>query len=473
MKFGLHYTLLDIRVASRFILLYGVRHMRENILGKENITILFLKYSIPTIAAMLFLGLNSIVDGLFVGNYVGANALASINIAMPFISFILAFSVVVGIGTQSIIGRKLGEGNITEANIAFKTALLLVGGISVIFAVVAIGFTAKIAGFLGANEFLLPQVTTYIRYLSLFLPFLGVMMVLDYVLKAVAKPVYAMLALVVAVISHMLFNCLFIVKLALGIKGAALATGLGYSVALGMAVLPFVRGQTLLKLLDGRFDKNVAGHIIYSGSSEGLTEVGTGITTFLFNITLMRYVGEMGVAAFSIINYLAFIGNNVLLGLSDGVGAIISYNYGSRQMNRVKRTLQLAAATAFVIGAGMFIAISVFSKEVISLFLDTDKGHILTFAVHGAKLYAFAFLVNGLNIVTCGYFTAIGIPKHAAMVAISKGIVLIVLGILTLPVILGIGGIWLTVPIAESITVILSAILVYRQFNYQVCREVK
>ncbi len=444
--------------------------MRENILGKENITILFLKYSIPTIAAMLFLGLNTIVDGLFVGNYVGASALASVNIAMPFISIMLALSVVVGIGTQSVIGRKLGEGDIAEANNAFKTALLLITGISLLFAAVAVGCTTQIAGLLGANEHLMPQVTAYISHLGLFLPFLGVMMVLDYVLKVMAKPVYAMLALVVAVISHMLFNWLFIVKLALGIKGAALAAGLGYSVAFCMAILPFVGGKVSLKPLVGSFDKSVAGHILYSGSSEGLTEVGAGITTFLFNITLMRYVGEMGVAAFSVISYLSFIGNNVLIGLSDGVGAIISYNYGSRQMERVKKALQLAAITAFVIGAGMFTAISVFSKEVISLFLDAGKEGILEFAVQGAKLYAFAFLVNGLNIVTSGYFTAIGNPKYAAMVAVSKGIVLVVLGILTLPVILGIGGIWLTVPIAEIITVMLSAVLVYRQFKYQADR---
>ena len=202
-----------------------------------------------------------------------------------------------------MIGRKLGENNIKEANDIFKTSLLLMLGVSLLLLVIAVGFTKQIAVFMGANEQLMPLVTTYIKYEGLFLPFLGIMFVLDYVLKLMGKPVYAMLALVVAVISHMMFNYLFIVRLGLGVKGAALAAGLGYSIAFVMAILPFIMGRTTLKLFQGSFKKEVACNIIYNGSSEGLGEIGTGITTFLFNITLMRYVGEVGVAAFTAISY--------------------------------------------------------------------------------------------------------------------------------------------------------------------------
>lgn len=441
--------------------------MRESILGTESINKLFLQYSVPTLAAMLFLGLNTIVDGIFVGRYIGADALASVNIAMPFGSFLFALSVVIGIGTQSMIGRRLGAGRVAEANTAFTTAVLLAGGVSLLFTAAAMAFPVQIAYLLGANEHLLPQVAAYIRYLGLFLPFLALMMVLDYVLKTVAMPVYAMLALVVAVSSHILLNWLFVVKLSLGIQGAAFATGIGYCIAFGMAILPFFSKKAVLKPFAGSFDKQAAGHILYSGSSEGLSEMGTGITTFLFNITLMRYVGGMGVAAFTVISYLSFIGSNVLLGLSDGVGAIISYNYGSRQMDRVRKALTLVFATAIVIGAGIFIAIFVFSKEVIALFLNEGNEEVLAFAVYGAKLYAFAFLFNGINIVVAGYFTAIGSPKKAVLIALSKGIVWIAAGIAVLPVLLGIHGIWLTVPIAEFVTVALSGFFLYRHFQNQ------
>jgi len=440
--------------------------MNNNILGEENITTLFLKYSIPAISAMLFLGLNTIVDGFFVGNYIGVNALASVNIAMPFFSLMIAVGVVIGIGTQSIMGRKLGESNIKEANDTFKTSLILMLGVSLLLLVIAVGFTKQIAAFLGANEQLMPMVTTYIKYEGLFLPFLGIMFVLDYVLKLMGKPIYAMLALVVAVISHMMFNYLFIVRLGLGVKGAALAAGLGYSIAFVMAILPFIMGRTTLKLFQGSFKKVVACNIIYNGSSEGLSEIGTGITTFLFNITLMRYVGEVGVAAFTAISYLTFVGNNLLIGLADGVGVIISYNYGSGKMERVKKAIKLAGFSALIIGLGLFAVISIFSREIISIFLDADNDIVLNFAIEGAKLYALAFIVNGLNVVASGYFTAICNPKRAALIALSKGIVWIGIGIVMLPKLFGIKGIWLTVPVAELLTLILSVSLMYKHFKH-------
>lgn len=439
--------------------------MNKNILGEENITTLFLKYSIPAISGMLFLGLNTIVDGFFVGNYIGVNALASVNIAMPFFSLMIAVGVVIGIGIQSIMGRKLGESNIKEANDTFKTSLILMLGVSLLLLVTAVGFTKQIAVFLGANEQLMPMVTTYIKYEGLFLPFLGIMFVLDYVLKLMGKPVYAMLALVVAVISHMLFNYIFIVRLGLGVKGAAFAAGLGYSIAFIMVMLPFIMGRTTLKLFQGSFKKKVACNIIYNGSSEGLGEIGTGITTFLFNVTLMRYVGEVGVAAFTAISYLSFVGNNILIGLSDGVGVIISYNYGSGKMERVKKVLKLTAFSALLIGIGLFAVISIFAREIIAIFLDADNDIVLNFAVDGAKLYALAFIVNGLNVVASGYFTAIGNPKRSALIALSRGIVWVGIGIVMLPQIFGIKGIWLTVPVAELLTLILSVALMYEHFN--------
>lgn len=440
--------------------------MNENRLGKENITTLFLKYSIPAIAGMLFLGLNTIVDGFFVSHYIGINALASVNIAMPFFSVMIAVGVVIGIGTQSIIGRKLGEGCIKGANDTFTTSLSLMVGISLLLSIIAVGFTKPIAVFLGASEQLMPLVTTYISYVGLFLPLFGVMLVLDYVVKVMGKPVYSMQILIVAVISHMMFNYLFIVQLGLGIKGAALATGLGYSIAFIMAILPFIMGRSTLKLFEGRFKKKLACKIIYNGSSEGLSEIGTGVTTFLFNITLMRYIGEVGVAAFTAISYLSFVGNNILLGLSDGVGAIISYNYGSGKLERVKKTLKLAGFSAFGIGVGLFLIISIFAREIIGIFLDENHEQALNFAVYGARLYAFAFLVNGLNIVASGYFTAIGNPKSAVLIALSKGIVWIGIGILILPQIFGIKGIWLTVPVAELLTLVLSLTLLYKPFKH-------
>jgi len=440
--------------------------MRENILGTDSIQKLFVHYSLPAIAAMLFLGLNTIIDGLFVGNYIGTDALASVNLAMPFASVAIALSIVIGIGAQSSIGRMLGAGDSEKARDAFRTALILVFFLSMFFAIAAYLYPESIARLLGANERLLESTATYIRYTGIFLPFLTVMLVFDYALKTIAMPLYAMAALVVAVSSHMFFSWYFIAHLSLGIKGAALAMGIGCTVAFIMALLPFCTRHCSLQISKGSFDKKLAAHILYSGSAEGLTEIGTGVTTFLFNITLMRYAGESGVAAFTVISYLSFMGNNILIGLSDGTGAIISYNYGYKKEKRVKKALQLASASACCIGILIFFLLFFGSKEIVSLFLADANPKVLEFAALGAKIYAFAFLVNGINIIVSGFFTAVGHPQNAALISLSKGFIWIGIGIFLLPAIFGIRGIWLTVPLAEGATILLSSVLLYRYFKH-------
>lgn len=438
--------------------------MNTNVLGQEEVWKLFIKYSVPAIIGMLVLGLDTIIDGYFVGNYIGANGLASINIAMPFNSIILAISIILGIGVQSIIGRALGQGNYNSAKNAFKTAIIMILAICSVTAFASIIFTKHIASFLGANAQIMEDTITYIKYSSLFLPFIGLMLVLDYVLKAIGKPTYAMLTLVVSIAINILLSYVMIVQLDIGIIGAALASGVSYCFAVILAIRPFAIGKTNV-LSGGSFDRKMAYNILYNGSSEGLGEVGTGITTFLFNITLMRYAGELGVAAFTAISYLTYIGTNILLGLSDGVGAIISYNYGSSQTKRIKEVLVLTALTATAIGIIIFVAIFSFGSNLICIFLDVSDSEILDFAVLGAKIYAFAFLISGLNIIASGFFTAIGSPGKSAIIAINKGVIWIAIGIVILPQVLGIQGIWLTVPIAELITLIVVIKLFYNQFK--------
>ena len=443
--------------------------METNILGREKITTLFFKYSIPSIAGMLFLGVNTVVDGFFVGHYIGVNALAAINIAMPFFSLMIAIGVVIGIGAQSVLGRRLGEGDRQAANDAFATALLLMAGVSSLLAVLAVAFHEQIARLLGASAQLLPFSSVYIGCAGAFLPFLGLMFVLDYALKVTGRPVYSMQVLIVAVVGHMLLNALFIVHLQFGMLGAALAVGLSYTAAFVLAALPFSGKKSSLQAFSGRWRSALAKEMVANGSAEGLSEVGTGVTTFLFNITVMRYAGELGVAAFTAVSYLAFVGNNILIGLADGVGAIVSYNYGLGSLERVKKAFRLAVFSAVAIGTGIFAVLFFYAGDIILLFLDERNAVVLEFAVYGARLYALAFVLSGVNIVASGYFTAVCRPKDAAAIAVSKGVLWIGVCLVALPALFGVRGIWLTVPVAEFLTVILSMTLLRSHFSRE-CR---
>lgn len=439
--------------------------MKSNVLGQEKIGKLFFQYTIPSVIAMLFLGLNSIIDGFFVGNYIGVNALASVNIAMPFVSIVIAIGVIIGIGSQSIIGRNLGRKNYKVVKNATATAIMLALIVTVALAVVTSLFTKEVAYFLGSNDNLLEYTMVYIKYWGLFMPALGVMLVLDYLLKVFGWPIYAMLALVSSIIGNIILNYLFIVKLGFGVQGAALATGLAFVIALILASIPFFLDKKIFSFIGGKFEFKIARNILYNGCSEGLSEIGTGITTFLFNIVLISYAGEIGVAAFTAISYINFVSTNILLGLTDGVGAIISYNFGSRQVKRVKKTLKMTAVAVTVVGMGIFVFIYSFSDRLIAIFLDENNTKVMNFAVVGAEIYAYAFLLSGINALVSAYFTATGRPGKSGLIAINKGIIWVAIGVFVLPKVFGIVGIWLTVPIAEFITLILSAFLIKREFR--------
>ncbi len=439
--------------------------MHETILGEENITKLFFRYTIPSVVAMAILGLNTIVDGFFVGRYIGAAALACVNIALPFSSLILAISIMVGIGTLTLMGRLFGEGRGADAQNAFKTALLLILVISGATSCAALLGSRQLAVLLGATPELMADVSSYIRIIAAFLPFLGLVMLLDYVLKIIGKPVYAMLALLVAVAGHMALNYCFIARLGWGIEGAAWATGLAYVIATLVALLPFSFAKLNLKLWGGHFDRAAAKEILYNGSSEGFGELGVGITTFLFNLALMRYAGPLGVAAFTAVGYLSMVGTNLLLGIADGVSSIISYNQGRGRIDRVMRTLKLSLATVLLVGTGMFALLQLAAPRLIALFFDVAQGETYTLAVAGAKIYAFAFLLNGSNILASGYFTAIGSPKQATLIALSRSAVWVAAGLAILAPLFGSKGIWLAVPTAEAMTLLLSTLLLRRQWT--------
>lgn len=440
--------------------------MKEQALGHTSIPRLFVQYAVPSVAAMLFLGINTIVDGFFVGHFLGGQAMAALNLAIPFSSLVLAISLIVGIGAQSAIGRALGAGDTVLANRLFHTALALMGGIGIILLVLALGAAPLLARLLGANAVLLPLVSEYIATLGWFLPFVGCLMVLDYSLKVIGRPVYAMAALVVSTLLHMGLNYVFLAWLGWGIRGCALATGIAYAAAVALAAWPYCRRQSAVRL--GRyagFETRLAGGILYNGSSEGVTEIGTGVTTFLFNITLMQHAGEAGVTAFSLVGYIAFVSTNVLIGLADGVAAIVSYNYGSRQWARIKAVLQLAMTAALLLGGGLFTAVLCYGGQLITLFLPEAQPDVLRFAEQGAKIYGAAFLFSGWNIVTAGYFTAIGRPQPAVGIAASRGIIWVAAGVVFWPLLFGVQGIWLTMPAAELLTAGVSAVCLLRHWR--------
>lgn len=448
-----------------------VENMGSNVSAEERelatraIPGLFFKFALPGVIGLLFVGIQSIIDGIVLGRWVGANALASVNLVLPCYSFMTAFAIVMGVGSQTLIGICLGRRDRQGANDAFTTAFLFLLSFSFLVSLLIFVFAGEIACWLGANEALQAGAVEYIRALVPFFPVLSVMFLGDYVLKATGHPLYAMLVLSGTVLLNIVLNLSFVVQLDLGIMGAGLATGCAFTIGLILNYSLLVRKKSLLPLLAGHFRRRWVWKMFYNGSSEGMSELSAGITVYLFNITMMHYLGEQGVAAFTATNYVLFIGTTIFLGISDGCIPIMSYNFGAGCLERVRAVLRMAFRTNLVLGILLFSVLFIGGKQIVSVFFKTGDAGVLQIAALGTSVYAFAFLMNGLNILASSYFTAMGNAQISILISLLRGLVFVGLGIIVFPVLFGIESIWYNVPIAEACTLIVSLWLIRNSFR--------
>lgn len=431
-------------------------------LGTEKLSSLFIKFTIPSIIGMTFVGIQGIIDGLFVGNIIGDNALASVNLAQPYLQILMAVALIISIGAQSIIGITLGKGERKEAQNIFRTALILLCVLSILITILSMGYSEQIARLLGANDILLEATSTYIRTISFFSLFLTLMFLTECLVRTIGKPNVSLISMVVSVVLNIVLDYILIKELNMGVQGAALATGISYSLALLINVIPFFNKKEVINVYSGSFEKNAILPMMYNGSSEGVSSVSTAFSMFLFNTALMKLAGANGIAAFSIINYIAQVGYMILFGIADGIRPIISYNYGAKKFHRVNTLMIASIVVNTVIGGIIFAVMSLFSEPLIHIFLKDGKD-VLDIAADGAKIYGIAFLFNGINILLSSYFTAIDNALYSILIAASRGIIFILIGICTLPYFFGIHGIWAIIVFAEVITLLLCHRLVKKQ----------
>lgn len=422
---------------------------QDSILLTERLVKVFVKFTIPAVVAMLLSGIQGMVDGIFVGNYIGSNAMASVNIAIPYLQSIIGMSMVVSIGSQSHIGLKLGFGSVKEAQDTFQSFFRIIMGIAGIIMLAGLFLNEEIARIIGANEVLLEGTAAYIHTLAYFAVPMCLMFYFGFLDRIIGKPELFFYGNVLSLCVNIVLNYVLIARLGLGMVGAGLATGISYSSALLVVVWPMVKPSNVINICKGTFDRQCVRPVLYNGSSEGINSISIALTAYLFNMSMLRLAGEDGVAAFTAINYIGTVGTLILFGISDGVGPLVSYNYGYGAFDRVKKIMRSAYVVNLLLGIVVFAVLFWGGEGVVSIFVK-DNPEILEVAVIGGKLYAFTFLMAGFNILNSGYFTFIGQGIESAFVAASRGLVFVSIGILVLPMFMGIHGVWLCVPFAEA-----------------------
>lgn len=426
---------------------------------------LFLKFAVPGVITLLFLGLQAIIDGAVIGNFVGANALASVSLTLPCYSFISAVCIVMGVGCQTLVSIRLGEMNRKGANDAAKSALVFLLTFTISVSIIVFCFAPNVARMLGANDILLNDSVDYLHHMIPFVPFIGILFFCDHLLKATGRPVFATSVMSGTVIMNIILDLIFVGAWDCGTAGAGLATGISFTLGAMVSSVKIFGNTKIINVIGGKFKNKLVWQMFYNGSSEGMNELSVGISTLVFNLTLMKYIGENGVAAFTAITYLFFISITIILGVSDGIIPIISYNFGANQWTRVKRTLWMAIRTNLIIGVILFIIMKAAGEQIISLFFKSGETNVIDIAVHGTSIYAYALLLIGVNILSSSYFTAIANAKISLIISLLRGLILVIIGITIFPKILGIDGIWYAVPFAECGTFIVSVLLLKWSFK--------
>ncbi len=434
---------------------------QDSILLTGKLPRIFLQFTLPAVVAMLISGIQGMVDGIFVGNFIGSNAMASVNLAIPFLQSIIGLSMVVSIGSQSHIGLKLGFGSVEEAQDTFQSFFRIIIAVAALITLSGLFFYNGIASLVGANEVLLEGTALYIRTVAIFAVPMVLMFYFGFLNRIIGRPELFFYGNVLSLIVNICLNYVLIAKLGLGMLGAGLATGASYSSALLVVMWPMINKGNIINVWKGHFSRKCIRPVLYNGSSEGVNSISIALTAYLFNMTLLGIAGEDGVAAFTAINYVGVVGMLILFGISDGVGPIVSYNYGYGGFDRVKKIMKSAYVVNLILGM-MVCGVLVFGGEsIVSIFVK-DNPQIMEIAVQGGKLYGITFLLAGFNILNSGYFTFIGQGIESAMVAASRGVVFVTIGIVVLPMFLGISGVWLCVPFAELCSTILGILLLMR-----------
>ena len=405
-----------------------------------------LKFAVPTIAMTVFMSFYTMVDGLFVSNLIGTSALSAINLTAPVIQLVTAISTMLATGGSAVIMKKMGEQKAEEAREDF-TFLILVNGR--IFA--GMNLSADVEGYC-------------VEYLSRYLVFtVPILLMNNFTLYMIAseKATLSLICSVAGGVLNMALDYVFIAVFDMGISGAAIATGLGYSVTAVVGLFVFSRKKSLLHFKKPAFRFQVLAGAATNGCSEMATALVTGIITMMFNWTMLHYVGEDGVAAVTIIMYVLMFASSLYTGYSYGVAPMISYYYGEQNHEKLKK---LVAASMRVITEMSLVTVAAsfpLTKPLVSVFARPDNP-VYGLAVTGNRICTIALLFIGFNIFASGMFTALSNGLVSAALAFSRSFVFMLVTMIVLPLILGVNGIWLATPAAELMALALSAFMFFK-----------
>lgn len=419
----------------------------------------FIHYALPAVIGLLAMTSSSIVDGVFIGRYVGEHALASINLLMPFISLIFSIGLMFAAGGSVRAGKYLGENNLTAASAIFSKTLIVVFCFSLLVIVTSLLFKTTIFKALGAGALLTPLMDSYFSILMPFiLPQLLTIVLYFYIRYDGFSPLSAT-ALIVSAVINIALDYYFIAALNLGLAGAAWATAISQLFLLLILLTYFLKPQRKLYLTFKLSNWGEIGQSAFNGLSDFINQVSSGGMMFILNWLLMLRIGVDGVAAITVVNYLIIMGTMVFFAIADACNIIISQNYGAKNAERIKQTLWLGFGLSMFFSMVIIIILLKYTTSLMHLFLTDDSTDLLQITSSIILILWPVFIVNGLNIVISGYFTALHLPIQSGLIALSRGFILPALLLVAMFFWMKNTSFLWAIPCAEMITFVFSGIL--------------
>ncbi len=415
-----------------------------------------LKFTFPSVLMMMCMAFYIMVDGFFIANFVGTNALSAVNIIYPAINVVFGLCVMLGSGGSAIIAKELGEKKDAIARKNFSLVIYIALALGVALTTIGLIFIEPILKFLGATELIYHYCYQYAFTIFIFLPMATLQIIFQYLFVTAGQPKLGLLLTVSAGVTNIILDYLFVVHLKMGIGGAALGTGIGFSIpaVAGLIYFSFFRRQSLY-FVRPRPATVVLYRASVNGSSEMVTNLSGAVTTFLFNQMALKYIGENGVAAIAIILYAEFLLIATFLGYAAGVAPLFSYNYGSRNIPNLKKLFRHSIVFCLIFGVVIFIITNAFSGQMANVFANEDNP-VFAIAKNGLELFAYSFFLIGINIFASALFTALSNGKVSAILSFIRTFLLLSTFIVLLPRALGIDGIWLALPCAEAVALLFS-----------------
>ncbi|ECW8955328.1 MATE family efflux transporter [Campylobacter lari] len=437
----------------------------HNFYTNTNATILFYKCALPNMASAAFIYLYVIIDGIFVGRYLGSDALAAMNLVMPFIMISFALADMIAIGSSVQIAINLGKGKIEKARAIFSFCIVLIFVISCIMGILGFFLAKPLSAFMGADENIQNLSTEYMQIFALFAPFTMLAFAMDNYLRICGKTFYSMVVNITVASSNIVLDWLFIVILEWSLFSAALATCLGMLLGTILGFIPFVFKNLILKFKKPIISLKILKNIIYNGSSEFFSNISSSIYTILANAILLKIAGNQALAAFSIILYLSTFTFALILSMCEAMQPAISYNYGYKNILRIQAIFKRMFIASGVFGVSVFLLAFFFNEIIVSLFNKNNDISFANLAQNALILFSFSFLLSWLGKLCASFFTALDKPMLSLAISIIQSLVLPFIFIQVLSYYLSLNGVWLASFASEVLMVFIASYLLYKTFK--------